>query len=80
MKSIESKVVITIDTEVRTRNRDLPDPYLQDVLGHLSGGDRGTFWITEELEKHGFAGVFFWMSMAASSMGRIAIGRFAIGY
>lgn len=59
MKSIESKVVITIDTEVRTRNRDLPDPYLQDVLGHLSGGDRGTFWITEELEKHGFAGVFF---------------------
>lgn len=56
---MESKVIITIDTEVRSRNRDLPDPYEQDVLGHLPDVPRGAFWLADVMETHGFAGVFF---------------------
>ncbi|PYK99721.1 MAG: hypothetical protein DME19_07715 [Verrucomicrobia bacterium] len=56
---MQTKVIITIDTEVRSRNRDLPDPFDRDVLGRLQGNNYGACWIADLIKNHGFTGVFF---------------------
>lgn len=56
---METKILITIDTEVRSRNRDLPDPYEQDVIGRLSERTYGACWIANQLTDIGCRGVFF---------------------
>src|SRR6266513_5783076 len=57
---MRTQVIIPIDTEVRSRHRDLPDPFDQDVLGGSQQGiARGVHWIAESIKSQGFAGVFF---------------------
>jgi hypothetical protein len=56
---MKTKALITIDTEVRIRNRGLPDAFEVDVLGQIGEQSYGTRWIAERLAEHGFSGVFF---------------------
>jgi peptidoglycan/xylan/chitin deacetylase (PgdA/CDA1 family) len=54
---METKVVITIDTEVKYPL--IEDPFDRDVAGNVPGISYGAYWIADLLQKHGFRGVFF---------------------
>ena len=54
---MQTKVLITIDTEVRTHGR--PDAFDHDVAGRSQSNSRGAYWIADQLKSYGFAGVFF---------------------
>jgi hypothetical protein len=56
---VKSKVLVTIDTEVRNEGRHLPDAFERYVLGAGDPANRGSLWISEMLSRHGFPGVFF---------------------
>jgi len=55
---MQTKVLITIDTEVRTP-ADRHDAFDHDVLGRSQSNSRGAYWIADQLKSYGFAGVFF---------------------
>jgi hypothetical protein len=57
-ESMQTKVLITIDTEVRTPS-DRPDAFDHDVLGCSRSNSRGAYWIADELKSYGYPGVFF---------------------
>jgi peptidoglycan/xylan/chitin deacetylase (PgdA/CDA1 family) len=54
---METKVIVTIDTEVRGHDR--PDVFDHDVLGRTKSNSKGSFWIADELKRHGLQAVFF---------------------
>src|SRR5438874_9068852 len=54
---MQTKVLITIDTEVRTPDRH--DAFDHDVLGQSKSNSRGAYWIADQLKTYGFTGVFF---------------------
>jgi hypothetical protein len=56
---MKSKLLITIDTEVRIRNRELPDAFDVDVLGRAGESACGAYWVAELLSRHGLTGIFF---------------------
>jgi len=56
---MKSKLLITIDTEVRIRNRETRDAFDVDVLGRVGESSYGTHWIADQLGRHGLTGVFF---------------------
>ena len=55
---MQTKVLITIDTEVRTPS-DRPDAFDHDVLGCSRSNSRGAYWIADRLKSYGYPGVFF---------------------
>lgn len=55
--TMETKVIVTIDTEVRIPER--PDAFEHDVLGTSAANSRGAYWIADKLRSYGFPGVFF---------------------
>ncbi len=56
---MQTKVLITIDTEVRNEGRHLPDAYERYVLGSDDPNNLATYWIAKNLEEYRFPGVFF---------------------
>lgn len=54
---METKLLITIDTEVRSPDR--ADAFEHDVLGCTQSNPRGAYWIAELLTSYRMAGVFF---------------------
>lgn len=57
---MNTKVLITIDTEVRNEGRHLEDAFDRYVLGKVNNGDTyGCFWISDEIKKHGLVGDYY---------------------
>ena len=56
---MKTRAIITIDTEVRIRNRGLPDAFEVDVLGQIGAQAYGAHWIADLLTSHDLPGVFF---------------------
>lgn len=56
---MQSKVIITIDTEVRNEGRHIPEAFERYVLGSDQPNNYATLWLADTLKRHGFPGVFF---------------------